>query len=114
MAAKRKQSTGLSERIGVAETQVEGVLSQMSELKDDVKEVLRMVGEIKIDVSKLPTWAELEKKSETASRERESVEDRIKVLEAARASLKAGWTVISFFGGVAVIVIGWAISIWIK
>lgn len=113
MSAKRNKPTGLAERVGVAEERVEGLITQMSELKPDVKEILKTLGDIRVHIAKMPTWEALEKKATADSEEREKVEDRLTILESARTSIKAGWAVISFAGGVVVVLVGWAISIWI-
>jgi len=112
MSAKRTKSTGLSERVGVAEERIEGLITQMSELKPDVKAILKTLGEIQIHIAKLPTWEALEKKATSDSKEREDVEDRLTILEAARTSVKAGWAVACFIGGVTVVAVGWGLSIY--
>jgi len=109
-----KKTINVSERVGVAESRIEGLLTQMSELKPDVKAIVKTLGEIQVHLAKLPTWEALERKATEAAADKKQVEERIAALEAARNSIKTGWTVVSFFGGVSVILIGWGLSIWLR
>lgn len=109
MPTKRTNSK-IGERVSVAEEQLNNLREQLPEMKDDLKTLVKSVGEIQVSLVKLPTWDAVNE----VKAEQGSLTTRVSSLESARSAIKVGWAVISTLGGIACVVIGWAISIWVK
>lgn len=110
MSTKRTKPSALGERVSVTEERVNNLHDQLPEIKQNLRTLVESVGNIQVNLAKLPTW-EAVKESE---KKHEALEERVGSLEGARSAIKVGWAIISTLGGIACVIIGWAISIWAR
>ncbi len=100
MASRKKQADPLEIVVAAQNERLNAHEKAFIELKADIKEILKTTVETNLKIASLPTWENLEKRSQHLAGETRSVAQRVDSLEAAAAESKGSWKVVAAVAGV--------------
>jgi RNA-binding protein YlmH len=112
--AKRTKTAVNSERLGVAEERLDNVVSQMPEIREDLKTVLSELGKINVTIATLPTWDAVKAMDKEQKEDIEAAKVRLTTLETAATrvstAVKVGWGAVVIVSIILSTLIGWGVS----